>query len=229
MITLFDSGIPRLALQSAILSRGTQARCHLLLTHPMGSISSPDPAIAPFEFGMPRLVLRSANLSRGTPTGCRPLLTHPMGATSPPDPTTTQFGSGIPRLVLQSANLSRGTLTGCCPLPTHQMGATSSPDPAITPFESGMLRPVPQPASLTRSSLLLTLWMGATSFLSLVPILPVCGTHFHMLPFDLPLVPRSILNFLQSPTWTVGSETQRVVYYTGYPMGVVQPFIRLPL
>src|SRR5258706_9237633 len=114
------------------------------------------------------------------------------------------------------------------------MGATSSPDPTITPFEPGMLRPVLQPASLsrgipTRSSLLLTLRTGSTSFLGLVTTLPVCGTHFHLLPSDLPLVARSILNFLQSPTWRVGSGTQRVVYYTGYPTIVVQPFIQPPL
>src|SRR6266853_6530535 len=110
------------------------------------------------------------------------------------------------------------------------MGTTSSPDPPISPFESGMLRLVLQPASLsrgipTRSILLLTLRTGSTSFLGLVTTLPVCGTHFHLLPSDLPLVARSILNFLQSPTWTVGSGTQRVVYYIGYPMGVVQACI----
>src|SRR5258706_123773 len=114
------------------------------------------------------------------------------------------------------------------------MGATSSPDPTITPFESGMQRLVLQPASLstgipTRSSLLLTLRMGSTSFLGLVTTLPVCGTHFHLLPSDFPLVARPILNFMQSPTWRVGSGTQRMVYYTGYPITVVKPFIHPPL
>src|SRR5258706_1735154 len=83
------------------------------------------------------------------------------------------------------------------------MGATSSPHPTIAPLESGMLRLVLQPASLSRgiprrSSLLLTLRTGSTSFLGLVTTLPACGTHFHMLPSDLPLVARSILNFLQT-------------------------------
>src|SRR5258706_406447 len=114
------------------------------------------------------------------------------------------------------------------------MGATSSPDPTITPFESGMPRLVPQSATLskgilTRSCLLLTLRTGSTSFPGLMTTLPVCGTHFHLLPSDLPLVPRPILNFLQSPTRTVGSGTQRVVYYTGYPTTVVGPFIHPPL
>src|SRR5258706_10371 len=114
------------------------------------------------------------------------------------------------------------------------MGATSSPDPSITPFKSGMLRLVLQPASLSRaiptwSGLLLTHRTGSTSFLGLMTTPPVYGTHFHLLPSDLPLVARSILNFLQCPTWRVGSGTQRVVYYTGYPTTVVQPFIQPPL
>src|SRR5258706_543015 len=156
-----------------------------------------------------------------------------MDATSSPDQTITPFESGMPRLVPQSAILSRGTLAGCRPLPTLPMRTTSSPDPTITPFESGILRLVLQPASLSRgiptlSSLLLTFRTPSTSFLGLVTILPVCGTHSHLLPSDLPLVARSILYVLQSPTRTVGSGTQRVVYYTGYPTTVVQPFIHLP-
>src|SRR5258706_15198380 len=114
------------------------------------------------------------------------------------------------------------------------MGATSSPDPTTTPLEPGMLRLVLQPASLsrgipTRSSLLLTLRTRSTPFLGLVTTPPVRGTHFHLLPSDLPLAARSILNFLQSPTRTVGSGTQRVVYYTGYPTTVALPFIHPPL
>src|SRR5258706_6375090 len=145
-----------------------------------------------------------------------------MGATSSPDPPTAPFESGMPRLVLQSANLSRGTLARCGPLLTLPMGATSSPDPTTTPLEAGMLRLVLQPVTLSRgiptwSSLLLTLRMGSTSFLGLVTTLPVCGAHFHLLPSDLPLVAPSILNFMQNPTWRVGSVTRRVVYYTGYP------------
>src|SRR5258706_215997 len=200
----------------------------------MGTTLSPDPPITPFESGMPRLVPQSATLSRGTLTRWRPLPTLPMGATSSPDPMMPPFESGMPRLVPQSATLSRGTLTRWRPLPTLPMGATSSPDPTITPFESGMPRLVLEPASLsrgipTRSSLLLTLRTGSTSFLRLMTTLSVCGTHFHLLPSDLPLVARSILNFLQSPTRTVGSGTQRVVYYTGYPTTVVGPFIHPPL
>src|SRR5258706_503089 len=157
-----------------------------------------------------------------------------MGATSSPDPTITPFESGMLRLVLQPAILSRGTLAWSRLLPTLLMGATSFPDPTTTPLEPGMLRLVLQPASLSRgipaqSSLLLTLRTGSTSFLGLLTTLSVCGTHFHLLPSDLPLVARSILNFLRSPTRTVGSGTQRVVYYTGYPTTVVQRFIHPPL
>src|SRR5258706_460720 len=198
----------------------------------MGPKSSPGPTMTPFGSGMPKLVPQSAILSRGTPTGCRALLTLQMGATSSPDPTITPFESGMPRLVPQSAILSRGTLTGCGPLLTLPMGATSSLDPTITPLEPGMLRLVLQPASISRGarcSLSLTLRTGTTSFLGLVTTLPAHGTHFHLLPSDVPLVARSILNFLQRPIWRVGSGTQRVVYYTGYPTTVVQPFIHPPL
>src|SRR5258706_288558 len=200
----------------------------------MGATLSPDPTITPFESGMPRLVPQSVILSRGTLTRWCPLLTLPMGATSSPDPTIAPFESGMPFLVLQSDILSGGLPTWYFLFLTLPMGATSSPDPTIAPFESGMPRLVLQPASLSRgiptwSCLLLTLRTGSTSFLGLVTTLPVCGTHFHLLPSDLPLVARSILNFLQSPTRTVGSETQRVVYYTGYPMGVVRAYIHLPL
>src|SRR5258706_10522367 len=114
------------------------------------------------------------------------------------------------------------------------MGATSSPDQTIEPFESGMLRLILQPESLsrgipTRSSLLLALRTGSTSFLGLVTTLLVCGTHFHLLPSDFPLVARPILNFLHSPTRMGGSGPQGVAYYTGYPMSVVQACIPLPL
>src|SRR5258706_11223991 len=82
------------------------------------------------------------------------------------------------------------------------MGATSLPDPTTTPLEPGVLRLVLQPASLSRH---IPTWSR------------------------LLLTLRFILNFLQSPTWKVGSETQRVVYYTGYPAGVVQAWLHLPL
>ena len=52
----FESGMPRLALQSAVLSRDTLCWCNLLLTLPMGGTSSLDPLTAPFESGMPGLV-----------------------------------------------------------------------------------------------------------------------------------------------------------------------------
>src|SRR5258706_1566531 len=110
-IAPFESGMPRLVLRSAILSRGTLKGCRPLHTHPMGATSSPDPTIAPFESGMPRLVLRSAILLRGTLKGCRPLLTHPMGATSSPDPVITPLEPGMLRLALQPASLLRGIPT----------------------------------------------------------------------------------------------------------------------
>src|SRR5258706_81896 len=136
----------------------------------MGSTSSPDPTMTPFESGMPRMVLRSAILSRGTLTRCRPLLTLPMGATLSLGPPTILLEHGMPILVLILACLSRGTPT--------------------------------------RSSLLFILQMDGTSPLGLVTTLPVYGTNLHMLPSDLPLVTRPILNFLQSPTWMHGSCAQ---------------------
>src|SRR5258706_1696546 len=84
----FESGMPRLELQSVILSRGTLMRWCPLLALLMGNTSSPDPPTTPFEPGMPRLVLQSAILSRGTLTRCCLLLTLLMGSTSYPDPTT---------------------------------------------------------------------------------------------------------------------------------------------
>src|SRR5258707_761271 len=118
-----------------------------------------------------------------------------MDATSSPDPTMTPFESGMPKLVLQSAVPSRGTLTRWSPLLTPPTDATSSRDPKTTPLEPGMLRLVLQQEGLSRgipiwSSPLLTLRTGSTSFLGLMTTPPVCGTHFHLLPSDLPLVAR---------------------------------------
>ena len=113
-----------------------------------------------------------------------------------------------------------GTLAWWSLLLTLLMGAASSPDLLIALFESGMLRLVLQPASLS---------MGGILFLGLMTILPVYVTHLRLLLLDLPLVTRAILNFLQCPTWMVGSGTQRVAYYTGYPTTVVQASIHLPL
>src|SRR5258706_359407 len=175
---------------------------------------------------MPRLVLQSAILSRGTLTRCCPLLTLPMSATSSPDPKTAPFESGMPRLVLQSAVLSRGTLARWSLLLTLPLGATSSPDPTTAPFESGMPRLVLQLAilsgsALSHSSLLHITLTGSTSLLALRTTLPVYWTHFHILLSELPFVTQRILIFVQSPTRMVGSRTQRVDYYTGYPTNIV--------
>src|SRR5258706_4493402 len=114
------------------------------------------------------------------------------------------------------------------------MRSTSSPDPMTgSLLEPGMVKLVMQLARLwgsilTRSSLLNTPLTGSTSFLGLMTIPPVYWAHFHMLISDLPLVTQHILVFVQSPTRMVGSRTQRVVYYTGYPTNVVKACIHLP-
>src|SRR5258706_234518 len=199
----------------------------------MGSASSPDPQAAPFEPGMPRLVLQLAILSRGTLTRCGPLLTLLMGSTLSPDPPTAPFESGMPILVLQSAILWRGALPGCNLLLPLLMGAILSPDHITAPLEPGIPRHILQLASLsgsilTRFSLLQTPLTGSTSFLGVMTTLPAYWTHFHTLLSDLPLVTQRILLFVQSPTKMVGSKTQRVVYYTGYPTNVVKVCIHLP-
>jgi hypothetical protein len=52
------------------------------------------------------------------------------------------------------------------------------------------------------------------------------GTHFHTFPFELlPLLTQSILIIVHHQTQNVGSETQRVAYYIGYPQIVVQACI----
>src|SRR5258706_242156 len=127
----------------------------------------------------------------------------------------------------------------CSPLLTLPMGATSSPDPPTTLFESGMWRRVLQLEILwrgiqTRCGPLLTLQTGSTSLLGLLIKPPVYGTYFCMFPSHLPLVTQSILSFMRSLTWVVGSGTQEVAYYTGYPMIFVQacihpPFLQSPL
>jgi hypothetical protein len=168
-IAPFESGMPRLVPQSAILSRGTLPRCGPLLTLPMGATSSPDPTIAPFESGMPRLVPQSAILSRGTLGWVTSVAYSPDGrhiiSGSSDDHS---FESGMPRLVLQSAILSRGTLARCGPLLTLPMGATSSPDPRSHHSNLGCQdwcrsRRSSQGAHCTRCRPLLTLPMGATS------------------------------------------------------------------
>src|SRR5258706_24237 len=119
----FESGMPSLVLQSAILSRGTLTGCGPLLTLPMGATSSPDPSTIPFESGMPRLVLQSAILSRGTLTRCCPLLTLPMGAASSPDPSTAPFEPGLLGLILRLAGLS-GSIARPSLLHTPLTGST---------------------------------------------------------------------------------------------------------
>src|SRR5258706_62784 len=229
----FKSGMPRLVFRLAIPLRGTLTGCGPLLTLPMGATSSPDPTTAPFKSGMPRLVLQSAILLRGTLTRCCLLLSLPMGRTSSPDPTTAPFESGMPRLVLQSAILLRGTLTGCGPLLTLLMGGILSLDPMTASLKPGMPRLILQLESLpgsilSRSRLFHTPQMRSTSFLGLMTTPPVYWIHFRILLSDLPLVTQHILVFVQSPTRMVGSRTQRVVYYTGYPTTVVYACIHLP-
>src|SRR5258706_5177377 len=224
--------MPRLVLQSAILSMGTLGRWSPLFTLPMGATSSPDPPTPPFESGMPRLELQSAILSRGTLTRCCPLLTLPMGGTSFLDPSTAPFESGMLRLVLQSAIPLWGTTTWSNLLLPLPMGGTLSPNPMEATLESGVLRLILQLASLsgvvlTRPSLLHTPLTGSTSFLSPMTTLPVHWIHFRALPSDLPLVAQCIPISVQSPTRMDGSRTQRVVYYTGYPTTVVKACIHL--
>ena len=59
-------------------------------------------------------------------------------------------------------------------------------------------------------------------------VLPVYWTHFHMLLSNPPLVTQCILVVVQSPIRMVGSRTQRVAYYTGYPTTIVKACIHLP-
>src|SRR5258706_6305938 len=77
-----ESGMLRLVLQSAILSRGTLPRCSPLLTLPMGSTSFPDPSTPPSESGMRKMVLQSEVLLWGTRARCTPLLTLQIGSAS---------------------------------------------------------------------------------------------------------------------------------------------------
>ena len=74
----FESGMPRLALRLAVLSRGTLTRCGPSLTLLMGGASSPDRMTAPLELGVLRLVQKPANLMRGIPTQFSLLITRLM-------------------------------------------------------------------------------------------------------------------------------------------------------
>src|SRR5258706_15290654 len=113
------------------------------------------------------------------------------------------------------------------------MGGTLSPDPMTAPFEPGILKLILQLESLsgsilTRSSPLHPPLTRSISFQGLAATLPVYWTHFQRRLSDLPLGTQCTLFFLQSPTRMVGSRTQRVVYYTGYPTTVVKACIHLP-
>jgi hypothetical protein len=151
------------------------------------------------------------------------LLTLLMGAASSPDPPDHTIRMWDARdWRLQSASLSRGTLTQCYPSLSLPMGGASSPDPTTAPLELGILRLVHKPASFvsgipTRFSLLTTLLTCSTPSLGLMITL----SH-------VPLLTQDMLVFLQSPTWVVGSGTQRVAYSTGCPTTVVRACIHLP-
>src|SRR5258708_7628650 len=103
------------------------------------------------------------------------------------------------------------------------MGSTLSLDLRTRPFVSGMPRLVLQLGSLSRGtltvcSLLLTLLMDSRSSLGPGTIPSVCGTHLHMFPhtFLHPLTQR-MSTFMCNQIQRVGSKTQRVAYYIGYP------------
>src|SRR5258706_329819 len=100
------------------------------------------------------------------------------------------------------------------------MGSISSPDPTTTPLKPGMQRLVLHSASSSMD--MHSLPMGATSAPDPETTPPLCGMNSHMVPSNHVLVTQSILSFVQSPTWMVGSETQKVAYYTGYPQTFVQ-------
>ena len=68
-----------------------------------------------------------------------------------------------------------------------------------------------------QSSLLLTLRTGDLPFLGLTATPPVCRTHFHICPFDLPLVIQNVLASVQSPTLVLGQGLQRWPTLLGTP------------
>src|SRR5258706_249932 len=82
----FESGMPRLVLQSGNLSRGTLTVCCPFLTLPMDAISSLDPETRQFESGIPRMVLEWANFVKGIPTMSSQLFALLMGGISSLDP-----------------------------------------------------------------------------------------------------------------------------------------------
>ena len=231
----FKTGMPRLALQLESPSEGTPKRCCPLPTLPMGATSSPHPPATPFESGMLRLVLQSEIFPRSILCGVRPLLTLLMGGTSPLPPTAS-FKYGMPRPVLQSEILSRGTRLGYRPLLTLPMGGTSFLDPMTAPLESGMHRLVLPPANLSIEGHTFPVQsiVSSSHKQHIVPgssdsvRLPVHATYFHdVFPSDLPPVLQSILIFVHRPTSMVGSGTQKVAYYTGYPTTAMRVCIHL--
>src|SRR5260370_766663 len=126
-----------------------------------------------------------------------------MDGMSSPDPMTRRFDSGILRLALWLVSLWRGTLTACCPLLTLLIDRKSSPDPRTQRFDSGML--------------ILVLWLVILR--RGTPTAPsMCGTH---------LITQYMSIFMHSQTPWVGSLTQQVAYYIGYPQNAVKVCIHL--
>ena len=68
--------------------------------------------------------------------------------------------------------------------------------------------------------------MGSRLFLDLTMVPSMSGNHFHMRPSSF-LLTQSNETFSDGRTQMVGSGTQRVAYYTGYPQTVVQACIHL--
>jgi WD40 repeat protein len=115
---------------------------------------------------------------------------------------------------------------------TPLIGTTLSLDLMTIPFKPGMPRLVLQyvnryGAILALCSLSLTLLMGSTSSMGPVTEPSVCGTHFHSFPFNLQLPTQCMSTFIHSQTQIVGSKTQRVVCYIGYPQTLVVACIHL--
>src|SRR5258708_1607246 len=109
----------------------------------------------------------------------------------------------MPRLALWLVSLWRGTPKKCHPLLTLLMDSISSPDPMTRRFESGMPR--------------LVLWLVSHCGGTLtVPF--TCGDH---------LITQCMAIFMHSQTRRVGSQTQRVAYYIGYPQNSVKVCIHL--
>ena len=107
------------------------------------------------------------------------------------------------------------------------MGGASSPDPTTAPFESGMLRLAPQSRHLLRSMLRLlpTLLPLSALPLGLMTAPPRRGTYLHRTPSNILF--KTVLICLHHQIQMVGSRTQGVPYYIGYPKTVVSACIHL--